>query len=311
MDEILSITDAAKSLGVSDRTIHTWSRNGSLVASAGGGLALSEIFRLIEDRREAALARQPCDEEDYARTVASEMWPLVDHEERIPGKTGILFSRRRSADAKHALEARERLLAGDAGDAFGHASIYAAARPLDDGCRWCAARTIAYRLKALAPGDTAAYRQLFGSEPCEADQRYFANRNRLTDQTRRERGGAASGSAALRLQALRFAELKIGSPYEKNASGPTRFDCAGLVSWSYFAAAGLNVPRTKEALLPLGVILPVEEAQPGDLVFAGDATTAHAAIVADGGHVVHAARDVVRYSNIGDYEWIAAFRIGG
>src|SRR5688500_1766657 len=113
MDDFLSITDAAKSLGVTDRTLRTWIKSGSLTASASTGVAWSEVIRLIKERREQTLDRLPYDAEGSARVTFSTLWPTEDHEIRVPGK-GHRIEYRPSADADHAKEVLGGLLAGDA-----------------------------------------------------------------------------------------------------------------------------------------------------------------------------------------------------
>ncbi|MFJ3772475.1 C40 family peptidase [Streptomyces sp. NPDC090075] len=286
-------------------------RGGSLTASAGARgaeIPWPEIVRLIKTYREQALDKLPYDAEGLARVTFTTLWPTVDHEIRPRENGPFTIESRPSTDAAHALEARGRLLAGPAADVFGHASVYAAARPLADGCRWCAARAIAERLRALPPVDKPEYRALFGQEPCEADRRVFTAWDRHATQRRREQATTEAGKS-LRLQALSLAELKIGTPYKLNAIGPTAFDCAGLVQWAYAQAAGVDVPRTREALLEAGDHVPVEQAQPGDLLFQEGAPN-HVAIVADGDKVIHAVQGGVAYAPITAHRWTTALRLG-
>ncbi|WP_020121813.1 NlpC/P60 family protein [Streptomyces canus] len=311
MSEYLTIAEAAHSLGVSEPTVRTWIRQHSLTASPGArGLRIewAEVMRVIKERRDEALGRLPYDAEGVASFAAQMLWPLEDHEERTP-RGRITIEKRRSTDVQHAKEALGGLLVGDSAAVLGHASLHAAARPSADGCRWCAARAIAYRLRALPPADKPEYRTLFGSEPCEADRRAWARQAQLTARDRREREATSSAGKSLRLQALNLAELKIGAPFKLNAAGPTAFDCSGLVHWAFAQAAGVDVPRTRTALLAFGRRIAVEEAQPGDLVLA-DGAPNHVAIVADGGHVIHADHGGVQYGDLTDRRWSTALRIG-
>lgn len=86
--------------------------------------------------------------------------------------------------------------------------------------------------------------------------------------------------------AVQAALARLGSPYVWGATGPTAFDCSGLVVWAY-AQAGVSLPRTSRgqhaALRPITR----EELRPGDLVFAGDPVH-HVAIYLGDGRVVHA-----------------------
>lgn len=70
------------------------------------------------------------------------------------------------------------------------------------------------------------------------------------------------------------------------ATGPSAFDCSGLMVWSY-RQAGISLPRTSSAQRHAGRQVPLSQAQPGDLVtYRGDAS--HVAIYAGNGQVIHA-----------------------
>ncbi|WP_282691839.1 NlpC/P60 family protein [Streptomyces sp. CC208A] len=95
-------------------------------------------------------------------------------------------------------------------------------------------------------------------------------------------GPADSRSAA----AVLAARSAVGKPYVWGATGPTGFDCSGLMVWSY-RQAGISLPRTSAAQRHAGRQVPLSQAQPGDLVtYRGDAS--HVAIYAGNGQVIHA-----------------------
>ncbi|WMX47471.1 NlpC/P60 family protein [Streptomyces roseicoloratus] len=82
------------------------------------------------------------------------------------------------------------------------------------------------------------------------------------------------------------ARSAIGKPYVWGATGPSAFDCSGLMVWSY-RQAGIALPRTSQAQRNAGRRVPLSQAQPGDLVtYRGDAS--HVAIYAGNGQVIHA-----------------------
>ncbi|AJF64776.1 NlpC/P60 family protein [Streptomyces vietnamensis] len=82
------------------------------------------------------------------------------------------------------------------------------------------------------------------------------------------------------------ARSAIGKPYVWGATGPSAFDCSGLMVWSY-RQAGISLPRTSSAQRYAGRQVPLSQAQPGDLVtYRGDAS--HVAIYAGNGQVIHA-----------------------
>ena len=106
----------------------------------------------------------------------------------------------------------------------------------------------------------------------------------------------ASGRAAAAVAAARSA---LGKPYVWGATGPSGFDCSGLVQWSY-AQAGVSLPRTSQAQRTAGRQIPLSQAQPGDLVtYRSDAS--HVGMYVGNGQVIHAPYPgaPVRYDPVG------------
>ncbi|MCX5288815.1 MULTISPECIES: NlpC/P60 family protein [unclassified Streptomyces] len=98
-------------------------------------------------------------------------------------------------------------------------------------------------------------------------------------------GGAlpASARAAAAIAAARSA---LGTPYIWGATGPSGFDCSGLMQWSY-ARAGVQLPRTSQEQRYAGRQIPLSQARPGDLVtYRSDAS--HVAMYMGNGQVIHA-----------------------
>jgi peptidoglycan DL-endopeptidase CwlO len=78
-----------------------------------------------------------------------------------------------------------------------------------------------------------------------------------------------AGEFLTRTQILNFlnaAKSRIGLPYVWGATGPSSFDCSGLVQWS-FAQAGIRMPRVSEEQWLTGPHIPYQDARPGDLLF--------------------------------------------
>lgn len=87
-------------------------------------------------------------------------------------------------------------------------------------------------------------------------------------------------------KAVQAAASKIGSPYVYGASGPSSFDCSGLVQWA-FKQAGINLPRTSYDQASAGTPVSTSALKPGDVVsFYGGS---HSGIYAGNGEVIHAA----------------------
>jgi cell wall-associated NlpC family hydrolase len=94
-------------------------------------------------------------------------------------------------------------------------------------------------------------------------------------------GGAPEASTV-----IQAALSRIGSPYSWGASGPSAFDCSGLVMWS-FQQAGISLPHSSQALAQGGQPVSMDQMQPGDLVtYYSDAS--HVGIYIGDGMMVHA-----------------------
>ncbi|TQF05766.1 hypothetical protein E6W39_30445 [Kitasatospora acidiphila] len=98
--------------------------------------------------------------------------------------------------------------------------------------------------------------------------------------------------------AVQQALTRLGDYYVWGATGPTTFDCSGLMQWSY-AQAGVSLPRTSQEQATVGTAVPsLADAQPGDLVIYG-ADAHHVGMYIGNGKVVHAPHtgDVVRIAD--------------
>ncbi len=91
---------------------------------------------------------------------------------------------------------------------------------------------------------------------------------------------------------LAAALSRVGDPYVWGGSGPTVFDCSGLVQWS-MRQAGVVMPRVAAQQAETGPLIPLAQLQPGDLLFYHTDPTApayisHVAIYLGGGLMVQA-----------------------
>lgn len=66
--------------------------------------------------------------------------------------------------------------------------------------------------------------------------------------------------------AISAARSKAGAPYSYGATGPSSFDCSGLVQWA-FKQAGVSLPRTSFAQYGEGSTVSKSNIRAGDLVF--------------------------------------------
>ena len=91
-------------------------------------------------------------------------------------------------------------------------------------------------------------------------------------------------------RALAVAASKRGAPYAYGATGPRRFDCSGLMLYS-FRKAGKRLPRTAEGQYERTYHVSRRQRVPGDLVFfpAGGGIV-HVGIYAGHGRIWHAPR---------------------
>ena len=78
--------------------------------------------------------------------------------------------------------------------------------------------------------------------------------------------GRAALSMAELIAMLKAAASRVGYPYVWGGSGPTTFDCSGLVQWS-FAQAGVVMPRVAADQARTGPAISFSQAQAGDLLF--------------------------------------------
>lgn len=87
------------------------------------------------------------------------------------------------------------------------------------------------------------------------------------------------------------ARKHLGKAYVWGAKGPNSFDCSGFTAYVYRHAVGKEIGTWTGAQQNAGTVIPVSQAQPGDLLFwsNGGATTYHVAISLGGNRMIHAA----------------------
>ncbi|RMI45365.1 NlpC/P60 family protein [Actinomadura harenae] len=110
-------------------------------------------------------------------------------------------------------------------------------------------------------------------------------------------------------RALRAAMTKLGDPYVWGASGPSSFDCSGLVMWAY-EQLGVNLPHYTGDQWNAGTHVTRDRLRPGDLVFFYP-DLHHMGLYVGAGKILHAPHtgDVVRIDNLAGRPFAGAVRI--
>ncbi|HTR90490.1 MAG TPA: NlpC/P60 family protein [Trebonia sp.] len=86
-------------------------------------------------------------------------------------------------------------------------------------------------------------------------------------------------------KAVAFAYAQIGKPYVWGATGPSAYDCSGLVQAAW-AAAGVSIPRTTYDMWASLPHIPLSDLQVGDLIeYNGES---HVAIYVGDGYIIDA-----------------------
>ncbi|MFF4187928.1 C40 family peptidase [Streptomyces sp. NPDC001691] len=99
------------------------------------------------------------------------------------------------------------------------------------------------------------------------------------------KSSTATGSAAAIVD---FALAQVGKAYVSGATGPSAYDCSGLVQAAY-RQAGVDLPRVSQDQSATGTQVSLSNLQPGDVLYWGSSGSAyHVAIYVGGGKFVGA-----------------------
>ncbi|HEY3328129.1 MAG TPA: C40 family peptidase [Novimethylophilus sp.] len=129
---------------------------------------------------------------------------------------------------------------------------------------------------------------LFGcaASLCHADEAASAGPDFL------KQAGSAMEQAGSAMQDVLLSALALsGTPYKFGGNTPdTGFDCSGFVRFVFSQAANLTLPHGARAISQLGKSIPVDQLQPGDLVFFNTLKHAfsHVGIYLGDGRFIHA-----------------------
>ena len=117
-----------------------------------------------------------------------------------------------------------------------------------------------------------------------------------------------AGGSGVGVRALAVAEEFLGTPYKYGGNGPDSFDCSGLTLWAW-AQAGVSLPHFAASQYGMLPHVPLNQLQPGDLVFFYS-DLHHVGIYIGNGMMVHAPRtgDVVKVSPLAGRNLVGAAR---
>ncbi|MFJ9814120.1 C40 family peptidase [Streptomyces sp. NPDC101151] len=101
-----------------------------------------------------------------------------------------------------------------------------------------------------------------------------------TDTSTSTSTSTATGSAAA---VISFVKAQIGKAYVSGATGPSAYDCSGLVQTA-FKQVGISLPRVSQDQSTAGTQVSLSNLQPGDILYWGSAGSAYhvAVYVGDG-----------------------------
>ena len=110
---------------------------------------------------------------------------------------------------------------------------------------------------------------------------------------------AAGGAGA-----VQAAESQVGVPYVWGGETPgVGFDCSGLTAWSW-GQVGVSLPHFSGAQMADSTPVPINDLQPGDLLFYGPGGSQHVAMYVGPGTMIEA-------PYTGASVWVTGLRLGG
>ena len=117
------------------------------------------------------------------------------------------------------------------------------------------------------------------------------------------RGGTTNfptdiAGTGIAIEALKVALTQQGKPYLWGATGPSTYDCSGLVQWAY-RQVGVGLPRVSRQQALIGIPVSFPDARPGDLLFFNEPVT-HVGFYVGDGKFLEAPQsgDVVKVSEV-------------
>ena len=164
---------------------------------------------------------------------------------------------------------------------------------------------------ARAPAPVAAAPRPFDDAPIAPEAPAGSPGREVASQAAPIAAPPATGKGAI---AVAEAERQIGKPYVYGGSGPDVFDCSGLTAWAW-KAAGVYLSHSAYNQWFETARVPIDEIQPGDLLFFGDdgvESIHHNAIYVGGGQMIEASQTgvPVRYRGWRSVDLVGAGRPG-
>ena len=109
-------------------------------------------------------------------------------------------------------------------------------------------------------------------------------------------------------KAVAFVYAQLGKPYQWGATGPSSYDCSGLVQAAW-AAAGVTIPRTTYEMWAALPHIATSAIQPGDLLFYDG--IGHVSMYVGGGYIIDAPRTGLNVQKLPkNTDWYASTFVG-
>lgn len=114
------------------------------------------------------------------------------------------------------------------------------------------------------------------------------NGSASSDSSEQGKGTVTAPSTGSAAAIVNFARAQVGKAYVMGGTGPSSFDCSGLVQAAY-RQAGISLPRMSQAQSTSGTSVSLSNLQAGDILYWGSKGSAyHVAIYVGGGKFVGA-----------------------
>ncbi|GAA3056817.1 C40 family peptidase [Streptomyces olivoverticillatus] len=115
-----------------------------------------------------------------------------------------------------------------------------------------------------------------------------SERSSLTAKSASDSGTTASTATGSAASLVSFLEAQLGKAYVMGSTGPSSYDCSGLVMAAY-SQIGIDLPRVSQDQSTAGTQVSLDNLQVGDILYWGPAGSAyHVAVYVGGGKFIGA-----------------------